>query len=581
MTKKNKDGGMIMKRIAYVFAALAAIFVTSCAKENEPVDNGKAGKAYTLRASIEDPATKATLSGTSLLWSGGDKIGVYVPDFGTKNQPFTLVGDGGSATGEFKYDYDNGVLNSTQASAAFFPWNGTGSDVNNVYEGTMYFKMPDSYTNYTSGKMLVPLVAKMTYNSATEEYEDLAFKYVGGVVWLSISNVPGAAHSLGMTVSGKNVHGEFSVNPADAGTATWVAGDGNNSTIWLNMATAEADRAFDFVFPVPTLASPTLTFQMYDKNDVLIWKRTASNQPSVVRASVLDFSNVEINAVPRGLYLAGYINGADVYTTTDENYKFKTNKNGGATLSLTLNQDSYVLLNYSTSADNTGNGDKRYLASSYVESATSATMSVANTNYDNKLKVPAGDVVFTVTYNTDGSLNLSYVSTPHHDYVDLGLSVKWATMNVGASKPEDDGDYFAWGETAPKSTYSSATYLYTDNPTTLPSDNDAASVNWGNSWRMPTDAEWTELRENCTSTWITQNGVNGRLVTASNGNSIFLPAAGLMEDSTLRYFSYDGYYWSSSLVSNLAYGAQIMESGLFRYHDGRNKGMSIRPVYAK
>ena len=406
-----------MKRIAYVFAALVAIFVTSCAKENKPVDNGKTGKAFTLRASIEDPATKATLSGTSLIWSGGDQIGVYVNDntWTVKNQPFTLDGDGGSATGDFKWDENGGNFTNQNATAAFFPWNGAGSNVNNVYNGTMYFKMPDSYTDYTSGKMLVPLVAKMTYNSTTEEYEDLAFKYVGGVVRVSISNVPGAAHSLGMTVSGKNVHGEFSVNPVEAGTATWAASDGNNSTIWLNMATAEADRAFDFVFPVPTLTSPTLTFQMYDKNDVLIWKRTASDQSSVERAGVLDFSNVTMNAVPRGLYLAGYINGADVYTTTNETYKFKTNKNGGATLSLTLNQDSYVLLNYSTSADNSGTGDKRYLASSYVENATSATMSVANTNYNNKLKVPAGDVEFTVTYNTDGSLRLSYTAFPHHE----------------------------------------------------------------------------------------------------------------------------------------------------------------------
>ncbi|MDY4512770.1 MAG: hypothetical protein SPE10_04900, partial [Paludibacteraceae bacterium] len=112
-----------------------------------------------------------------------------------------------------------------------------------------------------------------------------------------------------------------------------------------------------------------------------------------------------------------------------------------------------------------------------------------------------------------------------HEYVDLGLSVKWATCNVGASKPEEYGNYYAWGETTTKSTYNWSTYKWcngskttltkyntsssygtVDNKTVLELADDAARANWGGAWRMPTDAEWTELRENCTWTWITKNG---------------------------------------------------------------------------
>ena len=183
-----------------------------------------------------------------------------------------------------------------------------------------------------------------------------------------------------------------------------------------------------------------------------------------------------------------------------------------------------------------------------------------------------------------------------YGYVDLGLSIKWATMNVGASKLGDYGDYFAWGETQPKSIYDWITYKYcngssstltkyntnssygtVDNKTTLDLNDDAANANWGGSWRMPTDAEWEELINNCTWTWTTQNGKNGYKVTSkSNGNSIFLPASSL--DKAGSY----GNYWSSSLNTDYPYGAwcvyfysssESRSSYAYRYN-----GRSVRPV---
>ena len=189
-----------------------------------------------------------------------------------------------------------------------------------------------------------------------------------------------------------------------------------------------------------------------------------------------------------------------------------------------------------------------------------------------------------------------------HEYVDLGLSVKWATCNVGATKPEEYGDYFAWGETQPKSTYNWSTYKWcngsyntqtkyntnssygtVDNKTQLELSDDAARANWGGSWRMPTDAELTELRENCTWTWTTQNGVYGYKVTSKkNGNSIFLPAAGYRDDSSLNIAGSSGNYWSDSLYSDYpegAYGLYFRSDLVGRYIDsGRCCGLSVRPV---
>ena len=172
-------------------------------------------------------------------------------------------------------------------------------------------------------------------------------------------------------------------------------------------------------------------------------------------------------------------------------------------------------------------------------------------------------------------------TTNDHEYVDLGLSVKWATCNVGANKPEDYGDYFAWGELAPKTTYNWS-YSYTDNPTTLPLANDAACANWGGRWRMPTKDEQDELREQCTWNWTSQNGVNGYKVTSKkNGKSIFLPAAGFRSYSSLSNEGSYGHYWSSSLnADNLdhAYELDFGSDNVGRDDDNRYFGLSVRPV---
>ena len=211
---------------------------------------------------------------------------------------------------------------------------------------------------------------------------------------------------------------------------------------------------------------------------------------------------------------------------------------------------------------------------------------------------------FTVTGDRELVANFAVSGDDSHEYVDLGLpsGTLWATCNVGANSPEDYGDYFAWGETQPKDYYDWSTYQYcmgsentltkycsnsnygyngsTDNLTVLQPEDDAATANWGNDWRMPTQAEWQELYQNTTVIWTTRNGVNGRLYTASNGNSLFLPAAGYRYNSTLEP-DY-GYYWSSSLDTDTPRGALYL---YFLYYDypvdggyPRYCGLTIRPV---
>ena len=167
-----------------------------------------------------------------------------------------------------------------------------------------------------------------------------------------------------------------------------------------------------------------------------------------------------------------------------------------------------------------------------------------------------------------------------HEYVDLGLSVKWATCNVGATTPDGLGDYFAWGEVEPKDYYGWSTYKYgsdenqltkycfksdygtfgkdgfVDLRSVLWPEDDAASVNWGGKWRTPTAEEIDELYNNCTWTWTTQNNMAGYLVTSKikgyTDRSIFLPAAGIgYEDTKFCPPEYwEGFYWTSSLDIN-------------------------------
>ena len=199
-------------------------------------------------------------------------------------------------------------------------------------------------------------------------------------------------------------------------------------------------------------------------------------------------------------------------------------------------------------------------------------------------------------------------SKEDHDYVDLGLpsGTLWATCNVGASSPEEYGDYFAWGEIEPKNDYIVSTYKYckgtfstltkyctnsscgtVDNKTELEPSDDAATANWGSGWQMPSFEQCRELYNSSytTTTWTTMNGKYGRKITSrSNGNSIFLPAAGCRRGTSLDSAGSFGCYWSRSLYagySNDAYVLFFNSRNIFTGNVIRYRGWSVRPVRVK
>lgn len=197
-----------------------------------------------------------------------------------------------------------------------------------------------------------------------------------------------------------------------------------------------------------------------------------------------------------------------------------------------------------------------------------------------------------------------------HEYVDLGLpsGTLWAMCNVGADAPEKYGDYYAWGETAPKANYNWNTYKYcnggdgwnpdihtltkycnntdygyngfVDNLTVLQLADDPITTNWGVGWRLPTVEEWRELYDNTTRIWTTQNEMAGMLFTSNNGNSLFLPAAGYRRDYEYKDVGDYGVYWSSSLNTDCPDLAWCFNINLNHCGPGNNLRGAGQPVRA-
>ena len=225
-------------------------------------------------------------------------------------------------------------------------------------------------------------------------------------------------------------------------------------------------------------------------------------------------------------------------------------------------------------------------------------------NHDGQVSI--SDVTSLIDYLLSGSWPEDPVTPPDtHEYVDLGLpsGTLWATCNVGATAPEEYGDYFAWGETEPKEEYTWESYQwcngsdttltkyctnsiwgyqdFTDGKVELDPEDDAAYANWGSSWRMPTVEQLNELIDNCSWTWTARNGVYGRLFTGPNGNTLFLPAAGHLGNNMLRSANTDGLYWTRSLGNTGAYYALALSfysGGKQWWNIRRNCGLSVRAV---
>lgn len=197
-----------------------------------------------------------------------------------------------------------------------------------------------------------------------------------------------------------------------------------------------------------------------------------------------------------------------------------------------------------------------------------------------------------ITRNTSKKLNYGKGYVRGHEWVDLGLpsGLKWATCNIGASSPDKLGNYYAWGETRVKSSYSDANYLYKDvlngeyinlGYNISGTEYDAAHVIWGGKWRMPTLEEYQELLNECKLEWTSRKNVIGILMTGVNGNSIFFPAAGFQNGTTIGSVGSFGYYWVSTLSVNYqgnAYHLYFNSQNCTMADWHRCFGLPIRPV---
>lgn len=250
------------------------------------------------------------------------------------------------------------------------------------------------------------------------------------------------------------------------------------------------------------------------------------------------------------------------------------------------------------------------------KTVTWTSTNVAAASVDDKGKVTAvkdGNVMITARAGEKSATCSVEVYTVPEGAVDLGIIMTredgssyrlfWADRNIRASMPEEYGEYYAWGETSPKNSYTWMNYKFwtsgdswdnvqfskyntkdsygpVDNKTTLDPEDDAAHIVLGGNWRIPTEEEWMALRTECTWTWATLNGANGYIVESkSNSNSIFLPEAGSCAD-LLDSGSF-GYYWSSSLVTvnpDSAFIVHFRSDAVLGGHDYRFFGQSIRPV---
>ena len=303
----------------------------------------------------------------------------------------------------------------------------------------------------------------------------------------------------------------------------------------------------------------------------------------------------EINSSPMSaeIYIDGkhygqtpnYINEILIGT-----HELKLEKSGCATLTktitikenetLTINEKLQTGKEITISTDQSG--DKIYVDGNYIGTSP-ITSNLTYGSHNIKAERNGKEVSKTISVSQSGGENnvkLSFCEINGHEYVDLGLSVKWATCNVGANKPEDYGNYYAWGETYSYTSGNSKTYGKQMNDIKGNSQYDAARDNWGGTWRLPTKAELQELGNKCTWKWTTQNGVKGYKVTGPNGNSIFLPAAGYY-GSSLDDAGELGYYWSSTpdgSISYFAYRLYFDSSGHYVLNIIRSLGLSVRPV---
>ena len=461
-----------------------------------------------------------------------------------------VTSDGGATVIERGVCYSTSSSNPTTSNSKKSSGSGLGNftvNLSNLSAGTKYYvrayainEIGTSYGPTISFTTEEPSYSKPTVTTSSATNVTTSSATIGGNV----------TSDGGTTVTERGVCYSTSSSTPTTSNSKKTAGSGlGNFTVNLSNLSAGTKyyvRAYA-INEVGTSYGSTISF-------------TTEEEPSYSKPTVTTSSAT--NVTTSSATIGGNVTSDGGTTVTERGVCYSTSSSNPTTFNSKKSSGS-GLGNFTVNLSNLSAGTKYYVRAYAINEV--------GTSYGS-----------TISFTTEQSSSTSNTENGHQ-YVDLGLSVKWATCNVGTTKPEGYGDYFAWGETRSKSYYNGSSYTYYDNPTTLPLSADAARANWGGQWRMPTIDEFEELRNNCTWKWTTQNGVNGYKVTSnSNGNYIFLPAAGYRDLGSLYGDGDYGYYWSSS-----AYGADYSTTALYLYfystwkdrkNDYKAAGRSVRPV---
>ena len=460
------------------------------------------------------------------------------------------------------------TLNSfTRTGYTFTGWNtktdGSGTayyDEQNISidsDLTLYAQWTPIYTvtfnaNGGSGGMSSKTVSVgSSISLPTTTFTRSGYEFVG---WNTKTNGSGISYTNGqkITVSGDiTLYAQWKKKDVYY-TITFDSNGGSGS-----MSSKTVSAGTSFYLPINTFTSFGYEFVGWNTN---------------AEGSGVSYTNGQRITPSRNITL--YAQWTPIYTIT-----FDANGGSGRMSSQTVSAGSSITLPSNT-----------FTRSGYEFIGWNTNSYGTGTSYtDGQFITPPGNISLYAQWQD----NLTGIANSH-EWVDLGLpsGTLWATCNVGASKPEYYGDYFAWGETSIKSSYTSSNYIYLGDPTVLPLNKDAANVNWGGKWRMPTKAECQELLDNCLWSWEEKNGVEGYMVTSkTNNKSIFLPAVDANGDG-YDYSGKGGYYWSSSLYPYVHYPSYnkytdeanfLLIQSDYRNVSSRRRywGLSVRPVMSK
>ena len=437
-------------------------------------------------------------------------------------------------------------------------------------------------------------------SSGIEYGDEMSFTTKGGYTINVFANP-----TAGGTVTGAGTY-----QPEESCTVTASANTGYTFTNWTeNGAIFSSNESYSFT----VAGSRNLTANFSLINYSVAVSVEPENSGTVSGGGNYDYGrSCTVSATANtGYFFTNWTeNGQEV--STNASYTFTVS--GNRTLVANFEVKHYAI-SVSASPSNGGSVSGGGSAFTYGQNCTvtaTANTGFAFANWTESGAVVSTNASYSFSVTSDRTLVANFEGAHNgHIYVDLGLpsGTLWATCNVGATAPEDYGDYFAWGETTTKTIYDWTSYKYckgvsdkltkycnnadygyngfTDNLTELLPEDDAATVYWGDGWRIPTDTQWSELWYYTTSTLTTQNGIYGCLFTASNGNSVFIPASGSHTGSSLDHVGSFGDYWSRTLFHDywnthldyFAVGNYFSVNFQGTEMGNRCDGYSVRPVY--